>query len=192
MVRKGLSKEKIIEAAAKLIEEKGYKFFSVRELAARLDIKAATLYYYVTNIDELSREVGLKAIAEMKDMQEEAICGKERGRALLDLAIAYRNFARRRPYLYQVVMSLPDMEKSQLVDNAGDIIQPLMRVLTMYKVSAEDRMHYQRILRSVMHGFAALESAGYFAHFPVDTEASYHLAIADIISALEMREKRLP
>jgi hypothetical protein len=29
-------------------------------------------------------------------------------------------------------------------------------------------MHWQRILRSMMHGFVAHEEAGGFSHFPID------------------------
>lgn len=188
MARKGLSKEKIIEAATQFIEEKGIKEFSVRELAARLGIKAASLYNYIENIDELSREVGLKAIAELTMQQQQAVSGKERSEALLALALAYRSFARERPQLYKVVMNLPEMEERRLLDTANEIITPLMKVLELYDVSDEDRMHYQRILRSIMHGFADLQAVGYFAHFPVDNDESYHLAINNVAEKLEKLE----
>lgn len=49
-------------------------------------------------------------------------------------------------------------------------------------------MSYQRILRSIMHGFAALEAAGYFVHFPVDNNDSYQLSITDVANRLEQLE----
>ncbi len=188
MARKGLSKEKIIEAATQFIEEKGYKEFSVRELAVRLGIKAASLYNYIENIDELSREVGLRAIAELKSRQEEAMAGKERREAVLALALAYRSFAQERPQLYRVVMDLPDMEERKLLDTAREIIAPLMTALDLYAIEAKDKMRYQRILRSIMHGFADLEAAGFFAHFPVDNDESYRLAITNVVDKLEALE----
>ena len=45
-------------------------------------------------------------------------------------------------------------------------------------------MHWQRILRGVMHGFVSQEAAGYFSHFPVNLEESYHLAIQCVIDGL--------
>ena len=188
MARKGLSKEKIIEAAMEFIEEKGYKNFSVRELAVRLDIKAASLYNYIASMDELNRAVALKAIVELKSVQEEAIAGKERDVALLALALAYRQFVLQRPQLYKVIMQLPDMEAQQVLNNGGDIIASLMNILNLYKITEQEKMQYQRILRSVMHGFSDLESAGYFAHFPVNNDESYILAIKNIINNLHALE----
>lgn len=190
MARKGLSKEKVIEAATEFIEEKGYKDFSIRELATRLNIKAASLYNYITSMDELNREVALKAIEELKSLQEAALADKERDEALHALAVAYRDFAHRRPQLYKVIMQLPYMEAQKLLDNGADIIAPVMQALDMYQISAVEKMQYQRILRSVMHGFSDLETAGYFAHFPVDNDQSYHLAIDNIIRNLHALENK--
>lgn len=190
MARKGLSKEKVIEAATEFIEEKGYKEFSIRELAARLNIKAASLYNYIASMDELNREVALLAIAELKRLQEQAVDGKQRDAALLALAAAYRDFAKKRPQLYKVIMQLPYMEAQKLLDNGADIIAPLMAVLRMYKITEAEKMQYQRILRSVMHGFSDLETAGYFAHFPVDNDESYQLAIKNIIRSLHDLENQ--
>lgn len=76
MSHKGLSKEKIIETAAQLIETKGYKEFTIRGLAAALNIKPASLYNHIASLDELSHNIALKAIAELKNIQEEAIQNK--------------------------------------------------------------------------------------------------------------------
>mgnify|MGYP002547240479 CR=1 FL=1 len=43
MKGKGLTLEMIAETASRLVEEKGYNKFSVRELALRLNVKATTL-----------------------------------------------------------------------------------------------------------------------------------------------------
>lgn len=190
MARKGLSKEKVIEAAIEFIEEKGYKEFSIRELAARLNIKAASLYNYIDNMDELNRDVAFRAIAELKRFQEQAIADKGRDEALYALAVAYRDFVQKRPQLYKVIMQLPYMEAQKLLNNGAEIIAPLMSVLDMYKITAEEKMQYQRILRSVMHGFADLEAAGYFAHFPVNNDESYCLAINNIINDLHTLENK--
>ena len=59
-----------------------------------------------------------------------------------------------------------------------------MQVLKGYPICEERRMHWQRILRGVMHGFVSQEAAGYFSHFPVNLEESYHLAIQCVIDGL--------
>lgn len=51
MIKKGLSSEIIYKAATNLVIERGYDNFSLRELAARLDVKPASLYSHVKNIN---------------------------------------------------------------------------------------------------------------------------------------------
>ena len=189
MARKGLSKEKVMEEAIEFIEEEGFKNFSIRELAARLNIKAASLYNYIDSMDELNRDIALKASSKLKKIQEEAILGKQRDEALIALAMAYRKFVLTRPQLYKVIMQLPYLEAQKFIDTGGEIIEPLMSVLAMYKLNDIKRMQYQRILRSIIHGFADLEAAGYFAHFPVNNDESYQLAINGIIRDIKTFEE---
>ena len=59
-----------------------------------------------------------------------------------------------------------------------------MQVLQGYSIGEERRMHWQRVLRGVMHGFVSQEASGYFSHYPVDLEESYHLAIGCVIDGL--------
>ena len=54
--------------------------------------------------------------------------------------------------------------------------EPSMQVLQGYAITDERRMHWQRVLRGVMHGFVSQEASGYFSHYPVDLEESYSFA----------------
>ena len=48
MPKKGLNREIIVEAAVRLIEQRGIPGLSMRELADTLDVKAASLYNHIT------------------------------------------------------------------------------------------------------------------------------------------------
>lgn len=48
-----LIREKILDAALTIISEHGFKFFSMRKLAARLSMSATTIYNYYSNKDEI-------------------------------------------------------------------------------------------------------------------------------------------
>ena len=69
------------------------------------------------------------------------------------------------------------------------MIRPILRILAGYGLSQAQQVHWQRILRSVMHGFAAHETAGGFSHFPLDSDESYRLAIQWIAAALQTAGK---
>lgn len=62
MFHKGLNKEVLIETSKELIEENGIAAFSMRALAEKLGIKAASLYVRIASMDALFTEVGLYAL----------------------------------------------------------------------------------------------------------------------------------
>lgn len=176
MARQGLTRDDLVRASIELIETEGFHAFSARELAARLHIKAASLYNHVRSMDELYTEVGRYAIAELKNAQLAAIGGRRRDEAVRALAEAYYRFGKARPELYRVILSLPMVKNDALRLAAGDIVEPLMEALGGYALTETQKMHLQRVLRSIMHGFITQEEAGCFRHFPVEVEDSFRMA----------------
>lgn len=184
MPRTGLTKQAIVDAAIQLIEEDGYSAFSMRELAKRLDVKAASLYNHVGSMDEVLAEVGAYAIGALNQMQFSAIEGVQKDAAIIALAMAYRKFAKERPALYEVIMRLHKTGKEVIEKTAHPITAPFMQVLSDYPLDSEQIMHWQRVLRSIIHGFLSQEEAGYFCHFPIDSNRSYALAIQCYVDGL--------
>lgn len=176
MSRQGLSKARIIREAVRLIEEKGLSQFSMAELAQQLQIKTASLYNHVTNVEEVLVTVGIHAITQLSAAEYKAIEGKRTDEALFALADAYRAFAREHYQLYRVIMGY-SRQNNILEIEAGDIVQPILRVLSTYGLSETQCFHWQRVLRGVMVGFALHEQAGGFSRFPVDENESYTIAI---------------
>ena len=189
MARQGLTRADIIDAAIGMIESEGLHSFSLRELASRLHIKAASLYNHISSSDELYTEIGYYAISALKKAQIDAIAGKQRAEAVEALADAYHRFGKERPEIYKVILSLPMVKNDALQTAAGDIVEPIMAVLSGYRLAEEHKMHLQRVLRSIMHGFISQEEAGCFRHFPADVSDSYRMAVQGFILLLEHAEK---
>lgn len=188
MPRQGLNRQEVIRAAAALIERDGYHNFSMRELADSLHIKTASLYNHVESMETLSMEIGRYAISELSKAQRSAVEGKSRDEAVQALAAAYYGFAREHPELYKVILSVPMTKNEVLLNAAGDIVEPIMGVLGDYALTGEQKMHLQRVLRSIMHGFISQEEAGCFRHFPVDVGESYRLAVGMFLSGIHELE----
>ncbi len=189
MARQGLTRADVIQAAIEMIESEGLHNFSLRELAGRLHIKAASLYNHIRNMDELYTEIGYYVISELKKVQLGAIAGKQRAEAVKALADAYYRFGKERPELYKVILSLP-MVKNDAIHRAGfDIVEPIMSAMSGYRLTGEQMMHLQRVFRSIMHGFISQEEAGCFRQFPVDVGDSYQMAVRGFILLLENSEK---
>ena len=177
MPRQALSREQVIQAAADLIEEKGIPRFSMGELARRLQIKPASLYNHIESIEQLLALVGKDAVRRLTALEKEAIAGKNGQKALFALAQAYRLFAREHYQLYRLIMAFPRWDNPMLEQEAGEIVSPILQVLSDYGLTDEQQYHWQRVLRAEMAGFAFHEQAGGFSHFPVDPEESFRIAI---------------
>lgn len=184
MPRSGLNKQIVLETAICLIEEKGFQNFSMRELARKLDVKAASLYNHIESMDELLSEVGAYAVGLLNETELSAIKGLNGDAAVWALAKAYRHFAKEHPELYNVIMSLFKSHKA-IIEKSGMLIAvPFMQVLNDYPLDDAQKAHWQRVLRSILHGFLSQEDAGYFSHYPINEEHTFELGVQCYIDGL--------
>lgn len=190
MPRMGLNRQTVVSAAIQLIEDKGYKNFSMRELAERLQIKTASLYNHIESIDSLYVEIVHYVILKLTDVQMSAIDNMKRDKAVRALADAYYGFAKKHPELYRVFMDLPSLNNDFLFNAAGDIVNLIIDVLSEYRLDEEQKMHLQRVLRSIIQGFIVQEDIGCLKHFPVDVSESFHIAIDCFLDGLHNMENK--
>lgn len=188
MFHKGLNKEIIVDAATELIEKDGFPSFSMRKLAETLHVKTASLYTHIPNMDALFTEIGLSALWKQRDCLLNAIGEQHKETAVTALAESYRHFAAEHAELYRLILQMPSGGDAILQEAAAMTAEPFMRVLADYQLTEEQRMHWQRVLRGVMHGFVSEEQAGYFSHYPVSMDESYQIAIRCVINGLHKEE----
>ncbi len=188
MERRGLTLDIIVDTATKLVEEKGYNDFSLRELALRLNVKAASLYYHVSGVDDITRAVGKLASGRMNHALEDSIHGKVRDDAVCAIAHAYRNYVQKNPELYQAIIDLPLSGDKNLADEGRQSISPIYHVMMQYDISADTALHCQRIFRSALHGFTMLEAAGFFQTKGADLNVSFDLLVKEQILLLHSLE----
>jgi AcrR family transcriptional regulator len=63
---RGLTRERLVDAALELINEEGLEALSMRALADRLEVKAASLYWHVRDRDELLELLAAALLAEVR------------------------------------------------------------------------------------------------------------------------------
>ena len=185
MGRKGLEEEAILDEAAALIAEEGIEGFSLRGLARRLGVRSASLYNHVNSLDDLIARVARRAMDQMNEVLRRAVVDKKRTEAVQAFFCAYHAYAHDNPEMYQVVLSLPMMA----TDVAAQVVDPIQQVLAGYDLSSCQRVHCERFMRSVLHGFVSLEHQGYLSHFAPPAEESYRLAIESVCNMLEHTEE---
>lgn len=189
MPRKGLKKETIVDYAIELIEKQGNRAFSLNELARKLEIKPASLYNHFENMEELTGAVGYRIAGMIKQAELNAIADKSGDSALFALCNAYRTFAQEHIDLYKVIMGMQKDKNACTEASCGEMIEPILKVLSDYNITEYEKMHWQRILRAVMHGFITHEYAGGFCHFPVEQNETYLIAIKTVALGLHTAEK---
>ena len=188
MPRKGLNRDIVIDAAISLIEKQGNRSFSLNELARSLDVKTTSLYNYVDNMDELIGAVGLKAAKMIKQAELDAIDGKRRDDALFSLCTAYRRFALEHVELYRVVFGMQKNKSACTKEAYSEIIEPIIIMLSDYNLDETAKMHWQRILRALMHGFFSHEYTGGFTRYPVSQDETYLIALKAAASGIHNAE----
>ena len=176
MGRRGLNAEVIMEAAIELVEEKGYRNFSMRELAARLGVQPASLYNHVNGIEEVNTAVGMHGIT-YSDFTE----------ALGIMADAYRKFAMESPELYQAIIEMRTSENEELKHAIQRIIHPFLVLIGREVKDHEKTVNLQRTIRSALHGFVSLEQEGYLTYENPDSSTSFRYMV-ESLAVLVMRE----
>ncbi len=189
MFHKGLNKEIIIDAATELIEEDGFSGFSMRKLADKLGIKTASLYTHIESMEALFTEVGLCALKNQRDFLLAAIGENQGDSAVIALSESYPRFALEHRELYKLIMQMPSGKNEVLKEAAAMTVEPFMRVLDEYNIGEERKMHMQRVLRAIMHGFVSEALLGYFSHYPVSADESYRIAVDCAIDGLHRQER---
>ena len=104
------------------------------------------------------------------------------------LVDGYRCFAAEHAELYKIIMQMPSGDDAVLKEAAAMTAEPFMRVLADYRLTEKQKMHWQRVLRGLMHGFVSEAQAGYFSHYSVPVEESYEIAVCCMIDGLHKEE----
>lgn len=99
-------KDRILETALQLLIDDGFMHFSMRKLAARLSITAASIYNYFTNKDELYLLIQTRGFEMLYEMIEDASRKKVSPEKRLENIIrAYLKFGMDNPEYYEIMFS---------------------------------------------------------------------------------------
>jgi WHG domain-containing protein len=117
-----------------------------------------------------------------------ATIGKSRADAVRDLVAAYRAFVKRHPGIYAATMIAPEPADREIKRASDEIVEICVSVLSGYGFGRRDAIHAVRAMRSAVHGFAGLETAGGFG-IPVDVDKSFEWMVTALLSGLESASK---
>ena len=181
--RMGLDTARVVEAAAKLVDEEGIAQLTLGHLAERLGVRTPSLYNHVAGLPGLKHDLMLYCLRDLLDYIRRATIGKSRAEAIVALADAYRAYGKNTPGRYALTLQAPPPRDLEVQAIAQQVVEVVLAVFAPYKLGEEDAIHAVRGLRSIVQGFISLEVAGGFG-IPIDTDASFHWLIHLFIAGL--------
>lgn len=188
MARKGLSRDTIVDAAAALAEQKGMENLTVRELADALGVKPASLYNHLQGLPELNVRLAERALDRLMETLEQVMDGRPVTDTLRAMAAAYRTFAQEQPQLYRAIMLLPRFSDPGLVARKKAFMDLFVRMLKPLGLPARERVHLSRLIRSTLHGYVSMETAGFFRSPLATADESYERATEWLCEQIERTE----
>jgi len=181
MSRAGLTRERVIAAAAEIADADGLEAVTLARVAARLGVRSPSIYNHVDGLAGLRAGIAAAALGDLHEELRDAAVGRTGGDGLAAVADAYRAYALAHPGGYQALQQ-PGGDPLQRA-RAAAVVDLLARLLEPWGLSDDDAIHAIRTLRSAMHGFVDLERAGGFAlDLPLDE--SYRRMVAGLAAGL--------
>ncbi|MEV6345601.1 WHG domain-containing protein [Actinoplanes sp. NPDC051851] len=186
MPRAGLDPAAVIAAGAALADEIGFANLSMGLLAERLGVRTPSLYKHVASLEALRRGIAVQAKRELGATLSRAAVGLSGPAAVRAFADAYRRWALDHPGRYAASIRAPEPGDEEDLRVSTDALQILYDVLAGFGHSRS--VDAARVVRSALHGFAALESAGGFG-LPDDLDDSFTLLVDTLVTGLSADER---
>jgi len=145
----------IIAAGRDILEADGLPGLTMQAVAARVGVRAPSLYKHVKDRDSL---VGLVADDTVRDLRERL---ERTDAGLAEFAHEFRAFAKEAPQAYQLIFALgPDASRpnSEVMAQNSEPILRAARAL----VGEDDALEAARTITAWASGFVGMELAGAF------------------------------
>lgn len=184
MARAGLASTTVVAAGAALADEVGLSHLTMGLLARRVGVRTPSLYKHVESLESLRRGIAIQAKRELGYALARATVGRSGADAVHAFAAAHRRWVIEHPGRYAATVRAPAAadEEDRRVSEEG--LRVLLDVLAGLKLDDVRIMDAPRTLRSALHGFATLESAGGLGR-PQDVDRSFHFLVDTLITGLQ-------
>ncbi|HTU78259.1 MAG TPA: TetR/AcrR family transcriptional regulator [Solirubrobacteraceae bacterium] len=156
-----LKRERVLEAALAVAERDGLERLSMRLLARELGVSPMALYRHVSGKDDLLDGLLELLLGEL-ELPAESLPWDER---LRGLAGELRGLARRRPRVFGLLLA-----RRAASEEATRAREAALRALRDAGLEREAAERMERLLSTVVIGFALSEATGRFDGLDVDEE----------------------
>lgn len=182
MPRAGLTRERVVDLALDIVDERGAAALTLAAVAERGGVATPSLYKHVSNLADLRTLIGVRVLTEMADDFATAVMGRSGTDAIATLMRAYRAYVSAHPARYAAapVDPLHDPAFAAAGRRLLGVIQAVLRPWAFDDATA---IHTIRSIRAVAHGFSSLETAGGFG-LPHDLDETYEGLVRTVLATL--------
>ena len=185
-----LDKNKILDVAVEMVDKDGAQALTLRNLAGELGIKSPSLYkHFSGGLDEINTELMLYGWSLLEKAVLDSAIGRSKDEAVMAMCQSYRRFTNDHKGLYEIMQWYNMCQSEKHLKATQGMVNVMMRVLDGYDMDTEEKVHIVRMVRSFLHGFAALEvHGGYGSAFSVDD--TFEFSIRTIINGISDIKKQ--
>lgn len=157
--RNKFTREEMVEAAVRVVREKGIDALTAKALASELGVSTQPVFTCFHTIEEAKREVRTAAERMYDSYMEEGLHMKV---PFLGVGMQYINFAKEEPQLYRLLFLTTSEDGSSSVMDALHHSQNLVResLQQTYHIDAQTADRYYRDMWLVVHSLATLVVTG--------------------------------
>jgi AcrR family transcriptional regulator len=152
-------------------------------LAARLGVKAPSLYHHVDGLDALRSELQVRAWADLSQVLLRASAGRTGVSGMRDQAHAQRNFALGQPHRYDG-MTRAAIEAERMSEAAATSAEVSMGMVMSAGVPEGAALDLVRALFAAHHGFISLEISGFFAG-DLDIDGLFEIVLDNSVLSIQ-------
>ena len=188
--RRGLDSAAVVQAAVDLLDAEGPAALSLGRLAERLGVQTPSLYNHIGGLPDLLRRLALRNAQDLAACLGDAAIGRAGADALIAIADAYRGYIKQHPGLYMASLRASGAQPAldpELAAAEDRVVRVVLAALASFGLRGADAVHAARGLRSVVHGFAALELAGGFG-LPLDCDESFRRLLGVFVRGLRQEQ----
>jgi len=165
----------VVDTALVVLDARGLEALTLAAVAERAGVAPPSLYKHVSGLADLRNLVAVRVMDELSGELTAAVIGLSRDEAIEALMWAARRYVQRHPARYGAVP--PDPLRDPATAAAGTrLMEVFLTVLRGYRLAGPAAIHATRLLRSVLHGFCALEATGGFG-LPEDLDETFQQLI---------------
>jgi AcrR family transcriptional regulator len=164
----------VVTAGAALADEVGFANLTMDLLAKRFGVRTPSLYKHIPSLYALKRGIAIEAKQEFGAALARAAAGRSGPDAVHAFAGTYRRWVLDHPGRYAATVRAPSPDEG---------LQILLDIVTGLVPPTVSAIDVARALRSALHGFATLESAGGFG-LADDLDRSYHQLVEAVTAVI--------